>query len=721
MDAMDIDERPLPPPKRQRVVEYTHADTEVCRFEALPTPVLLLALSNLLLHPPTHRQYSKSLYLSILATWKCLSYQNLDPDVECRAWTALAELGFRMGLGEQDVEQHVETAITKAHPTLRPYKVHLTVLSARISQHQRKFKQAQTTIRRLLSTFIAPNDLPNLVYTAHLAHIASFSTLDGSGSLIPSAQSLKAIQDFSDLATRNSHRDIIKLAAVLRLQTLVQMGSWDGVQEALNEAEVLLEYPTASEPSKLAESAALFAHTKRPLHDSALLIYALTLGIIFYTYVGDTPSVEARTKILHEMLDGGILDKLGYGVVEIPFPASRPLCIQFARPRILMVLAFLITSIAKRDPVGRKPKRKIFAMEGLLVVDKELKKDAALPPWASAADVEAHYSRLNKLKADLICELVGVAVMRSEFVEAERHLAEVISHTRNEGLWAQYSARITLLHAQLAHGLNQTDRALQCYQVAAYLSRKREHVDNDDDGMEDPWINAASRAGEVWLWIGMFRREMASYPPESINEEYVKEQEELLRKHAEEVVRTCEGLGSTLMSVACVLRAALTNEFLKAKMHLRQGLQLVTTSTDNHLKALIMALIASQYLNTSTEHAEAMLGTAEQLAAGLGAQPKAPKNSSSSSSLSQSQSQGSQVGGSGKPMDGVGNAALRLWIGERSAELKRRAGDDEAARVQDGMNHKLRAVVRKIEQRKDSPLVGGRTWAGATPAGGRVV
>ena len=92
-----------------------------------------------------------------------------------------------------------------------------------------------------------------------------------------------------------------------------------------------------------------------------------------------------------------------------------------------MVLAFLITSIAKRDPVGRKPKRKIFAMEGLLVADKELKKDAGcssisnpvfelvtyhtfiVAPWASAADVEAHYSRLNKLKADLICELVGVS------------------------------------------------------------------------------------------------------------------------------------------------------------------------------------------------------------------------------------------------------------------------------------------------------------------------
>jgi hypothetical protein len=32
------------------------------------------------------------------------------------------------------------------------------------------------------------------------------------------------------------------------------------------------------------------------------------------------------------------------------------------------------------------------------------------------------------------------------------------------------------------------------------------------------------------------------------------------------------------------------------------------------------------------------------------------------------------------------------------------------------MNHKLRAVVRKIEQRKGSPMVVGGTWAGVTPS-----
>jgi len=138
-----------------------------------------------------------------------------------------------------------------------------------------------------------------------------------------------------------------------------------------------------------------------------------------------------------------------------------------------------------------------------------------------------------------------------------------------------------------------------------------------------------------------------------------------------------------------------------------------------------MALIASQYLDTSTEHAEAMLATAEQLAAGLGAQPKGsnsnapggpltPSRTPSKSSLpSHSESSHSDVlpGTSKaaptpkKTADGIGNAALRLWIGERRAELKRRIGDEEGARVQEELNGKVRGVVKRIEGR--SVGVGG--------------
>ena len=45
--------------------------------------------------------------------------------------------------------------------------------------------------------------------------------------------------------------------------------------------------------------------------------------------------------------------------------------VQVTHPRILFLLAFLVSSTAKRDAVGRKPKRKVFANEGLAAFDKK--------------------------------------------------------------------------------------------------------------------------------------------------------------------------------------------------------------------------------------------------------------------------------------------------------------------------------------------------------------
>src|SRR6266540_2310064 len=89
--------------------------------------------------------------------------------------------------------------------------------------------------------------------------------------------------------------------------------------------------------------------------------------------------------------------------------------------------------------------------------------------------------------------------------------------------------------------------------------------------------------------------------------------------------------------------------------YLRSALNLSTASQDNHLRALVLALIAAQYVHTSAGHAETMLSTADQLASGLGARPKLLPISS--------RSPGKVAAGSN---DGVGNAPLRLWIGERS-------------------------------------------------------
>jgi hypothetical protein len=57
--------------------------------------------------------------------------------------------------------------------------------------------------------------------------------------------------------------------------------------------------------------------------------------------------------------------------MQIGFPNSPPLVLQTTHPRILYLLGFLVSATAKRDAVGRKPKRKIFAAQGLSVLEKE--------------------------------------------------------------------------------------------------------------------------------------------------------------------------------------------------------------------------------------------------------------------------------------------------------------------------------------------------------------
>lgn len=41
-------------------------------------------------------------------------------------------------------------------------------------------------------------------------------------------------------------------------------------------------------------------------------------------------------------------------------------------PRVLLLLVFLLSSVAKRDAVGRKPKRKVFAVEGVKAWDRDV-------------------------------------------------------------------------------------------------------------------------------------------------------------------------------------------------------------------------------------------------------------------------------------------------------------------------------------------------------------
>lgn len=56
------------------------------------------------------------------------------------------------------------------------------------------------------------------------------------------------------------------------------------------------------------------------------------------------------------------------------FPIGPPIHLEVTHPRIFYLIGFLLTSVSKRDPMGRKPRRKVFAIEGLKVWEREITK-----------------------------------------------------------------------------------------------------------------------------------------------------------------------------------------------------------------------------------------------------------------------------------------------------------------------------------------------------------
>lgn len=76
----------------QRVIK----GNKVRVLEPLPPSVLLLSLPKLFAVPPNHKAHIASFVLSLNALRKCSAMRNLPPDVECRAWTNLAEVGLKI-------------------------------------------------------------------------------------------------------------------------------------------------------------------------------------------------------------------------------------------------------------------------------------------------------------------------------------------------------------------------------------------------------------------------------------------------------------------------------------------------------------------------------------------------------------------------------------------------------------------------------------------------
>ncbi|KAG6330390.1 hypothetical protein ID866_8699 [Astraeus odoratus] len=774
-----------------------------CHLRPLPPQVLLLALPALLAHPPNHEKYGLSLFLSLKAIRMCLQLKALAPDIECHAWTTLAEVGMRViesgfsTSGEHGwasgIEAEVEKAIGKGLliaqklPSLRPLRHHLSLLNAHFAFRNQNTRFARAVLRRLISSFVA-SDPPTTVYAAYLTLVTQLTSTPPSPSRAKSADAqtpstsapelqaaLTALTNLTGIAAQNQHFGVLKLAAVLRVRMLVASEMWDQVGDALRNAERALGLvfddvddakvtsggrQKQAAPDPLMRS---YSITAQDVHDSAashsqslsqsqsdtpprpsvssektlcevvpalplvtpqnpndadpltlaLTVHTLILGIIYHTHGGHARAAEPRLNSLHSLLDrGAVVGGMNSdGLVEVPLPPHPSLFLRVTHPRITFLLTYLVSAVAKRDPVGRRPKKRVFAEAGVAQCRESSKDENSdgdinseedtfvpfrsnahidlqyqVPLWASLQDVDDVDQTTHRIEADLLCELVA----RCDCDAAEHHLATVIAHTRTHGLFTEYAPQITLHYGHLAHVLGDTDRAATCYRVAAHLDGA------GPVGSEPPltggFVAAAARAGEALLRIGIAAVQAGpdtaqAHGTKSSKEShpaYLDASTVMLVKDA--ITRCSTSSAAPLPALSDLLSAALApSQIIRSKSMLKNALALSGAAGDNHLRALVLAFVGAQYVHTAPEHALEVLAVCETLGAGMGASAK----------------KGSDTTNTGKAEngEGVGNAPLRLWVGERFVELFKRAGKENRVWKQEEFNACYRSAVDGLRGR----------------------
>ncbi len=213
------------------------------------------------------------------------------------------------------------------------------------ASYQTNTRQAQNSLKKVMTSFLLPSDPPHVTYMAHLAyitsHLASAHNLDppAYSGVSPSFKSLGAIRDLYDLAIRNQHTQVVQLAMVLELRDLVQYGAWTRVGESLKRNERQLNLVFEDNATKQTSSHPAHSMERTKL-ETVLIVHVLIIGVIYHTYAGDSTSGHVRLKQLHELLDGGALDAFGTsGIVDVNLPQSTLFRVQVTHPRVIFTLA----------------------------------------------------------------------------------------------------------------------------------------------------------------------------------------------------------------------------------------------------------------------------------------------------------------------------------------------------------------------------------------------
>lgn len=399
---------------------------------------------------------------------------------------------------------------------------------------------------------------------------------------------------------------------------------------ALSERQLALASDECQEIGAEVETATL----PRSLVTLFALVRALALA-----QLGRTRDAKDALKRAHELLDLKERDAdEDAGLVRLVVGNGAEVYLAAPPRQLVYTFAFLASVAVHRDPYGGKPRSKLFAKEGLRLVERA-KNDVTVPSHAARHDL-ADTDALARIRCSLLLFSAELALMRSSFDSTTAYLRQAISCARsNDALWEAFHRRITLVHGALAAAKGNDERARTCFRVLAL-----------DDRDEDE-IQTLAQVSLVLLEISAGKRVRLLDSGTSTTTSTLE-----LDSLATRAVAACARASSPPLTLAGdVVRALASGAISRAKDALRHALNVANDTVANHAKALVLALLSNLFLHTRNDQAHRMLVAALQIARGM-----APTDRDSQA-----------------PTPLVGNARLGLWVSERLLDMYKAAQQDK--------------------------------------------
>jgi len=273
------------------------------------------------------------------------------------------------------------------------------------------------------------------------------------------------------------------------------------------------------------------------------------------------------------------------------------------------------------------------------------------------------------MRAQLLLELVNVALSRHELDEAEDRLVQLITYLRNTSvgpparptssesehgsaettLWSEFAPMICLLAGSLAQAQLRPRRASASYRAAINLA---------EGDLNHVATSLAARAADLAARIGLAADSEEAYmssasaptsmsngtcgetqkgpttttleqdeecwpaltPPSS------SEVEDLVAALSKHSTAALQAVGHVIVACAETSSApsqlpssSSSADISKTKNHLKIALELCTSAHDNALRVEVLALMSALYMYTAPAHAHLILRRAKELAKELGA------------------------------------------------------------------------------------------------------